>query len=278
MTDLPRITIIMPSYNQATYLEEAICSVLDQNYPNLEFMILDGGSTDGSAAIIERYANRLTYWYSRPDKGQTDALIHGFARATGDLMGWVNSDDVLLPGCLDKIAQLYKAHPTAGLFGGNYILIDSRGKIIRCRRHPDNPEWFARLGLFFVNQPGSFFKRDDYEAVGGLHKDLNYFMDNDLYVRMMINCTKFAYINAYLSGFRIHSDAKTVSQIQQAHDEGKRARKLYWPRRISRLRTVGKVIYFSFQTLNGNFIRVIFDTIQARDHYWSEWVGTIAKK
>jgi glycosyltransferase involved in cell wall biosynthesis len=106
---MPTFSIIMPSFNQSIYLEEAICSLLDQTYPDREFMILDGGSTDGSQAIIKRDSGRLTYRYSRPDKGQTYALLQG-EYATGDLLGWVNSDDVLLPGCLHSIAQVYDAY------------------------------------------------------------------------------------------------------------------------------------------------------------------------
>lgn len=268
--DSPRISIIMPSFNQAAFIEEAIQSVLAQKYSNPEFMILDGGSTDGSKKIIKRYSENLAYWHSRPDNGQTDALIQGFERATGELMGWVNSDDVLLPGCLFQIAQAYKKRD-AGLFGGNYVLIDTKGIITRCRRHPRNPEWFAQFGLFLVNQPGSFFKRQDYEAVGGLHLDLHYVMDTDLYVRMMLNGTKFAYVDAYLAGFRIHSSAKTVSQSRQAQEEGKRARELYWPKKVSRSRTIGKVTYYTFQTINGNFICTFVDTLIARGKHWLEW-------
>src|SRR5665648_378984 len=100
----PRISIVMPSFNQGVFLEEAIRSILDQHYPNLEFMILDGQSTDNSQAIIERYASCLAYWQSKPDQGQSDAIVQGMSRATGDLLGWVNTDDALLPGSLDAIA------------------------------------------------------------------------------------------------------------------------------------------------------------------------------
>lgn len=107
MNDWPCITIIMPSLNQSRYIEESIQSILDQNYPELELLILDGGSTDGSQEIIRRYSDHLAYWHSRPDKGQTDALIQVFSRATGELMGWLNSDDILLPEALFQIIQAY---------------------------------------------------------------------------------------------------------------------------------------------------------------------------
>ncbi len=157
MSDLPRISIVMPSYNQSQFIEESIQSILEQNYPSLEFMIYDGGSTDGSQEIIQRYASHLAFWQSGPDKGQTDALIQGFERATGDLLGWVNSDDVLLPGALQSIAQAYGSNPECGLIGGNFIMIDKIGRIIRCIRLsrpggvlcPARPVCILPAGQFF---------------------------------------------------------------------------------------------------------------------------------
>ena len=272
-SNFPRITIIMPSFNQAKYIEESIQSVLDQEYPNLEFMILDGGSTDGSQDIIERYAHCLTYWHSQPDKGQTDALIQGFDRSTGDLIGWVNSDDVLLPDCLQAIATVFVARPECGLFGGNYVLIDSIGNIIRCKRHPANPVPFARYGLFVVNQPGSFFKRRDYEAVGGLNLYLHYVMDTDLYVRMMLNKTRFAHTNSYLAGFRKHPAAKTCAQIPQAKREHIMAMRKYWPEYLGFVRTYNKgvMIYMAYQLLNGNYLLMTLESLFARGHHWRTW-------
>jgi glycosyltransferase involved in cell wall biosynthesis len=268
---VPRITIVMPSLNQARYIEESIQSILDQNYPSLEFMILDGGSTDGSQEIIERYADRLTYWHSRPDKGQTDALIHGFERATGDLMGWVNSDDILLPRALHSIALSYVSNPEGGLFGGNYVLIDQGGRIIRFKRHPANADWFARGRLFAVNQPGSFFKRQDYEAVGGLHADLHYVMDTDLYIRMLANGTRYVYINAWLSGFRKHAMAKTVAQATKAHREFEVAQRHYWPQ--TRLNLVWQCSYVAWQVVNGNYFRMSIETLLSRGRYWRVWTS-----
>lgn len=265
----PRITVVMPSFNQAAYLEEAICSVLDQHYPNLEFMVLDGGSTDGSVEIIERYSDRLAYSHSRPDKGQTDALIQGFERSSGDLLGWVNSDDLLLPGALRRIAQAFVSRPLDDIFGGNYVLVDEAGRIIRCKRHPVQASWFGRNGMFTINQPGSFFTRRSYEAVGGLHRDLHYVMDNDLYIRMMLNGRQYVYINSWLAGFRKHSASKTVSQTRLAVQELERARRLYWP--PMKLRRILPFLYVTWQILNGNYARMSIETLRARHAHWREW-------
>jgi glycosyltransferase involved in cell wall biosynthesis len=272
VTDWPRFSVVMPSLNQAAYLEEAICSILDQKYPNLEFMILDGGSTDGSQEIIKRYSDNLVYWHSQPDKGQSDALIQGFERATGDLMGWVNSDDVLLPGALHNIARAYISNPEGGLFGGNYILIDQNSRIIRCKRHPPQAAWFARRGLFIVNQPGSFFKLEDYKAVGGINIDWHYVMDTDLYIRMLVNGTQYVCLNTWLSGFRKHAMAKTVAQISKAREESKLARRHYSA--MGRAINVWRCFYRAWQFINGNYLRMSIETLLAHGSDWREWANT----
>src|ERR1039458_3148368 len=111
MLNLPRITIVTPSYNQSQFLEDTIRSVLTQNYPNVEYFVIDGGSTDGSVEIIKKYERWLTHWESVPDKGQADAILKGFARSTGDIVGWLNSDDLYLPGCLESVGTYYAEHP-----------------------------------------------------------------------------------------------------------------------------------------------------------------------
>jgi glycosyltransferase involved in cell wall biosynthesis len=133
---LPRITVVMPSFNQAAYLEEAICSVLSQGYPDLEFMILDGDSSDGSQEIIERYRDQLSHWYSQPDGGQSAAIDRGMGLATGDLAGWLNSDDVLLPGALHAVAKAYRRNPESGLLGGNLVFMDRNSIITGFLRMP----------------------------------------------------------------------------------------------------------------------------------------------
>lgn len=268
-TSLPRISVIMPSFNQAAYLEEAICSVLDQHYPSLELMVLDGGSTDDSWRIIERYSDQLAYSYSKRDEGQTDALIQGFKRASGDLMGWVNSDDVLLPGALRKVGRAFLSHPQGSIIGGDYVLIDQEGYIIRCKRHPAQSAWFGRHGMFVINQPGSFFTRQSYEAIEGLHVDLHYVMDNDLYIRMMVNGSLYVHVNAWLSGFRKHPASKTVSQKAMAHRELERVRREYWP--PMRLQSVLPLFYIACQSLNGNYIRMSVETLLARRMHWRIW-------
>jgi glycosyltransferase involved in cell wall biosynthesis len=273
--NLPRISIVMPSFNQGIFLEEAIRSILDQGYPSLEFMILDGGSTDNSRALISQYAASLAYWRSEPDGGQSDAIAQGMARATGDLLGWVNSDDALLPGSLSAIGRAWRENPAGGLFGGNYILMDGDGRITRCKRHPANSGWFAQHGIFTFNPPGSFFKRQDYEAVGGLRTDLHYVMDNDLYLRMIARGTRYIYLDRYLSVFRQHEGQKPTVFWQKARAEMGRWQSELEPaslRRYARQRR-WRWLFRGWQVINGNYLRMYLDTARLRGRRWQTVAG-----
>jgi len=127
----PKISVVTPSYNQAEFLERTILSVLNQNYPNLEYIIIDGGSTDGSVEIIKKYEKYLAYWVSEKDRGQAHALNKGFEKSTGDLIGWQNSDDIYLPGAFFKVAEAYKKKPNYDVYFGSVYFVDRDDKIIR---------------------------------------------------------------------------------------------------------------------------------------------------
>lgn len=130
MPSLPKISIVTPSYNQAQFLEETILSVLKQDYPNLEYIIMDGGSTDGSVDIIRKYEDKLAYWVSKPDKGQADAIYRGFEKSTGEILGWINSDDYYLPGAFNAVGRFFQLKPTTKFLVGNVLIVDSKGKFI----------------------------------------------------------------------------------------------------------------------------------------------------
>lgn len=268
---LPRITVIMPSFNQATYLEEAICSVLDQAYPDLEFMILDGGSTDGSPETIERYAPHLACWYSRPDGGQSAAIDYGMSRATGAMAGWLNSDDVLLPGALRCIAQAYLERPDAGLYGGNLVFIDQEGIITGFLRMPSNAAWFARRGLFAFSGPGSFYRTGDYHTVGGVRHDLHCVMDSDLYTRMMLYGIRYAYIDRYLAAFRRHARQKTTAMRDKVNIEVRNLNSELQMQGISYRSARVLALYYIWQTINGNYFKKRLHAIAARGQHWQAW-------
>ena len=264
----PRISIVMPSFNQGKYIEESIKSVLDQNYPNLEFMVLDGGSTDSSRDIIERYADKLNYWHSQPDKGQTDAIVMGLKRATGDLLGYLGSDDVLLKNSLKKIAYAFSQNPKGGFFGGDYIQIDDNGLIIRVKKHTRYAAWFGRHGLQVIS-PNWLFTPEAYKEVGGMKPEYEYIFDTDLFYRMASEGIKFVYINTPLIGFRYHPDSKSVSEQERFINEFRIRRSLTKNKRKSVLnRALIKSIYRVSQTLNGNIFRNILQTNRYRGVHW----------
>jgi glycosyltransferase involved in cell wall biosynthesis len=213
--NLPRITLVTPSFNQGQFLEATIQSVLSQNYPNLEYIIMDGGSTDNSVEIIKRYEKYLAYWQSKPDKGQSDALRQGFARATGVLMNWVNSDDLLAPGALDHIASLYNENPGTGIFAGatehfRKTPADAFKKFV-CRDWC--PEGFLCCSgheSFAFNQPGAFFTRSLYERIGGLNVDLHLCMDYEMFLKMCETKPKIIYSSQTTAFFRHHALSKTT--------------------------------------------------------------------
>ena len=186
-TSSPRITVVTPTYNDGELLKECIVSVLEQGYPNLEYIVVDGGSTDGSLDILKRYDDRLAYWTSEPDRGQADALNKGFRRATGELVCWLNSDDFFYPGALAAAAEAYRGDPDAPFYFGNGYRVDHSGRKL-AEFFPDGHVHFRReaivFGLNCVLQPSTFIRRTALEQLDLLDADLHYGFDTDLWIRL----------------------------------------------------------------------------------------------
>ncbi len=228
--NLPLISIVTPSYEQGAFLEETIQSILDQGYPNLEYMIIDGGSTDGSVDIIRKYEAHLTYWVSEPDEGQYHALQKGFARAKGELLGWLNSDDLYLPGALLNVGRAYFRHP------GRCIA----GPVIDFDMRSGKETLVPQFGITFENmvrfwelqhswhQPGFFFPRATYELVGGVDGSLNYLMDLDLFCRLLQHC-QVEYVSEPIARFRLHDSSKTCTAAREMLLEVSAVSQRYWP-------------------------------------------------
>lgn len=208
---LPKITIITPSYNQGEFLEDTLRSVFDQQYPNLEYFVVDGGSTDQSVEIIQRYAPRLDWWVSEKDRGQSHAINKGLERATGDIITWLNSDDFFYPGALDMVAQAYQAHPQAGLFVGNGTLANRQGE--RIRRYSQTVAWDYDIllrGANFVLQPATFLHRRVFDECGPIDEKITYGMDLELWLRVG-NKYPVVTIDEELAAFRWYDEVKSVA-------------------------------------------------------------------
>ena len=218
MNSYPKITVVTPSYNQAQFLERTICSVLEQDYPNLEYIIIDGASTDGSIDIIQRYENHLAYWISEPDHGQTDAINKGLRKATGEWVAWQNSDDVYYPDVFHDLARAALKYPHAGLIIGNMMLIDENDYPIRdiCFVTPSYRALLAE-GMVLTNQ-SAFWRRSLHEKIGFLDENLHYGFDYEWFLRLSEQ-TKGEHINRQWGGYRLHDETKTNLHPQKFVNE-----------------------------------------------------------
>ncbi len=215
---LPKISIVTPSFNQGRFLEETIQSVILQNYQDMEYLIMDGGSTDDSAQIIRKYEPRLTYWVSERDKGQADAIFRGFKIATGDILGYLNSDDLLLPGALDAVSEYFQAHPHADAVVGGSFLIDGTSAPILLKKGFFLPNCNVgtrithhRLLYYYCtgfHQPAVFWRRTAYEKAGGFDTSLSFSFDYDLFLRLS-KAKPFGKITRFLAAFREHESSKS---------------------------------------------------------------------
>ncbi len=217
------ISVVTPSYNQGAFISETIQSVLAQEGDfHLDYIVVDGGSDDGSVEIIKRYERLLGEgtlqtkcrgiryrWVCEKDRGQTDAIIKGFRMAEGEILAWLNSDDIYLPDTLQTVAAFFRKNTGTALLYGQAHYCDRDGKIMG--RFPTEDFDIRKLAYFnFICQPSAFFRREAFEAVGGLDMNLHYVMDYDLWIRMSKQF-EFKYLPVYLSKYRLHEESKTIS-------------------------------------------------------------------
>lgn len=209
MMSQPLVSIITPSFNQARYIEATIQSVLTQDYPNIEYIIVDGGSQDGTVDVIKKYEGRIAWWVSEKDKGQTDAINKGFARAQGEVLAWLNSDDTYEPGAISAAVKYLQEHPEAGMVYGDCNFISETGRVIGRFGSAQTDYRLLRQGYAHIPQQTMFFRADLWKQVGPLDPSFYFAMDYDLWTRLAAR-TELKYVPQTWANFRLHTTGKTI--------------------------------------------------------------------
>lgn len=212
---MTRVSIVTISFNQAEFLERTIVSVLTQDYPEIEYIVVDPGSTDGSRDIIERYRSRISKIILRPDQGAADGLNRGFSVATGEILGFLNSDDILLPGAVSSAAGFLEKHKNIDVVSGHSDLIDAHDRLLR-RLYSDRMSVNRCIyGGVILMQPSTFFRRAIFDRVGGFNVESRVAWDGELFLEMARCGGRFAVVNRFWSGYRIHPQSITGSRSNE---------------------------------------------------------------
>ena len=206
---LPKVSIITPSFNQGQFLEASIRSVLGQDYPNIEYIVVDGGSKDNSVEVIKKYQDRLVWWVSEKDKGHADALNKGFARATGEILAWLNSDDIYFPSAVSEAVAILQSRPEVGMVYGDADLIDDSGETVGQFGSKQTSYRQMLRGSVHIPQATTFFRTDVWKKVGPLDLSLFFSFDYDLWVRIA-KVSQVLYVPKRWAKFRIHGAGKTI--------------------------------------------------------------------
>lgn len=222
----PLISFVIVNFNYGRFLEAAIQSIISQCTECIELIVIDGGSTDNSLDVIKKYEDRISYWVSEPDNGQSDAFNKGFAKAKGKYLSWLNADDVLMPECLSKVIKEMNRHPECEWFTGNYFKFTPDGSVVKIGWGPHYlPFCLQRKGWpISVYGPTSFFAKELFDRVGGMNVNLHLMMDIDLWVRFILAGAKQRRVNCFCWAFRMHEASKTASYEGHVLSDEKRAR------------------------------------------------------
>jgi glycosyltransferase involved in cell wall biosynthesis len=252
MTACPKFSIVTPSFNQGAFIEEAIRSVWKQNYRNCEHVVVDGGSTDHTVAFLQKLCRTegetTLRWSSEPDRGQAHALNKGFALATGDIIGWLNSDDRYRPGAFRKIAAIFSQHPEIDLVYGDYTLMDVHGRIQKLRREIAFNRFILMYHrVLYIPTTATFFRRRIIDDGNLLDERLHYALDFDFFIRLAARGYRFLHVRELLADFRLHDSSKTCSTPEKQLREHNRIMRQHSP--VSHYVSNGTVQYALFTAL-----------------------------
>lgn len=266
----PLISIVTVVYNGEKFLEEAIKSVINQDYDNIEYIVIDGNSTDKTVDIIKKYEDKIDYWVSEPDKGQSDAFKKAFSVCEGEWLTWLNGDDLLLSGAVSELFHATLKYSNAECFTGNIIWTTADDKIIQCRKGEGWNNLLPRLGILNVYGPTTFFKKALYEKVDGINIAFHYRMDTDLWWQFYAAGAKFIRLSSYTWVLRVHENAKTTAQYfnsSDSHNENHSSRKRMteedrmidekYRKNISKF---GKIYLYVLRILSTQYLSSLSDT------------------
>jgi glycosyltransferase involved in cell wall biosynthesis len=226
--DLPTISVVTPSYGYGHFIEWTIRSVLMQRYPKLELIVMDGGSRDSTVDVIRKYRSELKHAESKKDKGQADAVVRGFKHSTGEIMAYLNSDDMLAPGALEFVAQYFQDHPDVDMVYSHRVIVDGDNKVTGHWILPEHSDWYMQR-WDYIPQETCFWRRSIYEKVGGIDRTYKFALDFDLFVRFMRAGARIQRVDRFLGAFRVHGVSKTSSELHEGtvHPEVARVWKKY---------------------------------------------------
>jgi len=272
---LTKISLVTPSFNQGKFISRTIEAVLNQRYCNFEYIIMDGASKDETVSIIEKHKDHLSYWESCADKGQSDAINRGFAKASGDWLCWVNADDVLFADALVKVADCSGRYPKVDIITANTVYIDETDHITRCIRTPKQNWSFLKYGVGVFTAPAVFFKKKLFEKVGGLDISLHYSMDIDLWHKFCLANAEVCHIDDYLGAFRMHTLSKTGTFRAGAkkafeNPETTITRIRYLPRVNWRLILLLRVLHKIYRMVRLDYLRGWIDLKKNNGKSWQE--------
>ncbi len=256
-----KISIVTPSYNQGQFIERTILSVINQNYPNLEYIVIDGGSTDNTVDIIKKYEDKITYWVSEKDEGQTDAINKGMQKATGDIICWINSDDVLLPRSLSFIDNYFRENKDVELVNGSVIEINKDDKCLKII-YGIFSKWFAQRGCYNILQPSMVWRYSIMEKIGYLSKDYHACMDLEFLIRAYENNIVIRQVDKTIGAIRVYENTKTALGGDIWINDYKKIEEKYNGRYIKNNHSFNYLLYIICKMLNGYYLKMLLFIIK----------------